>query len=52
LAKDANGLSNLLYEYIAEWMRKFPEFQEVLERNESISLSRIPEELRELKIKS
>ena len=52
LAKDAIGLSNVLYEYIAEWMKKFPEFQEVLAKNESISLSRIPEELRELTIKS
>ena len=52
LAKDANGLSNILYEYIAEWLRKFPEFQEVLAKNEAISPSRIPEELRGLKIKS
>lgn len=52
LSKDANGLSNVLYEYIAEWMRKFPEFEKLLAENESVSLSRVPDELRELKIKS
>lgn len=50
LARDANGLSNVLYEYIAAWLKKFPEFQEVLAKNETISPSRIPKELRNLKI--
>jgi len=50
LSKDANGLSNVLYEYIAEWMKKFPEFQTLFAKNQSLLQSRIPEELRELKI--
>lgn len=52
LAKDANGLSNVLYQYIAEWMKKFPEFKEVLAKNDPVLLSRIPDDLRELKIES
>jgi len=52
LAKDANGLSSVLYEYIAEWLKKFPEFQKVLAENETILPFHIPEELRDLKIKS
>lgn len=50
LARDANGLSNVTYKYIAEWMNKFPEFQEQFAKDHFIWSTTVPKELGDLKI--
>lgn len=50
LAKDANGLSNVLYGYMTKWMRTFPEFRKQFAEDQLMWSTAIPEELRELKI--
>ena len=50
LAKDANGLSNVLWKYLADWCQKFPEIRAELTGKDSIWSTSIPPELKDLKI--
>lgn len=50
LAKDANGLANVLYAYMEEWVSRFPEFRAQFSEGHLILSTAIPEELKGLKI--
>ena len=50
LAKDANGLANFMYKYMAEWIKKFPEYQEQFAKDHLIWSAAVPKELGDLKI--
>jgi hypothetical protein len=50
LATDATGLANVLWGYMAEWMRKFPKFRKQFHEEHMIWSVAVPEHLRELKI--
>lgn len=50
LEKDANGLSNVLWKYLAEWLQKFPELRAEFADKASMLSSSVPEEFRDLAI--
>jgi hypothetical protein len=50
LAKDANGLTKVLYRYIVEWMSKFPAFHKQFAEDHTKWSIAIPKELREYKV--